>query len=104
VIAAFFGVILFIPLDVFRFRLRSKPAAMVSSLGLLLFVTAWWIISLSFGDNAFAAPVVKHQGEGRQTVIDTGIYSVVRHPVRKGSGQFSEEIHAKPSILIFQRD
>jgi hypothetical protein len=43
---------------------------------------------------------VKHQGEGRQTVIDTGIYSVVRHPVRKGSGQFSDHVELGMNIII----
>jgi len=84
-IAAFFGLIFFIPLDVFRLHLMSKPATMVSSLGLLLFVAGWWIISLSFRENAFAAPVVKHQEERRHTVIDTGVYSVVRHPMYTGA-------------------
>ena len=84
-IAAFFGLIFFIPLDVFRLHLMSKPATMVSSLGLLLFVAGWWIISLSFRENAFAAPVVKHQEERRHTVIDTGVYSVVRHPMYMGA-------------------
>lgn len=84
-LAAFFGVILFIPLDVFRFHLMSKPATVVSSLGLLLFVAGWWIISLSFKENTFAAPVVKHQEERRHTVIDTGVYSVVRHPMYTGT-------------------
>jgi protein-S-isoprenylcysteine O-methyltransferase Ste14 len=84
-IAAFFGVIVFIPLDVYRFHLMRKPATMVSSLGLLLFVAGWWIISLAFRENAFAAPVVKHQEERRHTVIDTGVYSVVRHPMYTGT-------------------
>jgi protein-S-isoprenylcysteine O-methyltransferase Ste14 len=44
----------------------------------------WWIISLSFKENAFAAPVVKHQKERHQTVIDTGVYGVVRHPMYAG--------------------
>ena len=84
-LAAFFGLILFIPLDVFRFHLMSRPAMMVWSLGLLLFVAGWWIISLSFRENAFAAPVVKHQEERRHTVIETGVYSVVRHPMYMGT-------------------
>ena len=58
---------------------------MVSSLGLLLFVAGWLIISFSFKENAFAAPVVKHQKERRHTVIDTGVYSVVRHPMYTGA-------------------
>jgi protein-S-isoprenylcysteine O-methyltransferase Ste14 len=54
-------------------------------------------------ENAFAA-VVEHQEERRQTVIDAGVYSVVRHPKYKDSRQFHEQIYAKPYILIFQRD
>jgi len=37
-LAAFVGFIVFIPLDVFRFHLMSKPGAIVSSSGLLLLV------------------------------------------------------------------
>jgi protein-S-isoprenylcysteine O-methyltransferase Ste14 len=85
VIAAFLGVIVFIPLDVFRFHLMSKPAVLVSSLGLILVIAGWWIISLVFKENAFAAPVVKHQEERHQTVIDTGVYSIVRHPMYAGA-------------------
>jgi len=84
-IAAFLGVIVFIPLDVFRFHLMSKPGMFVSALGLILVIAGWWIISLVFKENAFAAPVVKHQEERHQTVIDTGVYSIVRHPMYVGA-------------------
>jgi len=84
-IAAFIGVIVFIPLDVFRFHLMSKPGAVVSTLGLILVIAGWWIISLVFRENAFAAPVVKHQEERHQKVIDTGVYSIVRHPMYAGA-------------------
>src|SRR5574341_2440618 len=57
VIATFLGVIVYIPLDVFRFPLMGKPGRVVSSLGLVLFVAGWWIMSLAFRENAFAAPV-----------------------------------------------
>lgn len=40
-IAAFVSVIVFIPLDVFRFHLMAKPGTLVSSLGLVLFVVGW---------------------------------------------------------------
>lgn len=84
-IAEFLGVIVFIPLDVFRFHLMGKPGPVASSLGLLLFVAGWWIISLAFKENTFAAPVVKHQEERQQTVIDAGVYSIVRHPMYAGA-------------------
>ena len=84
-LAAFLGLILFIPLDVFRFHVMRKPPITVSSLGLLLFITGWWVISLSFRENPFAAPVVKHQEERGHTVIDTGVYRLVRHPMYTGT-------------------
>ncbi len=63
VIATFLGLIVYIPLDVFRFPSMGKPGTVVSSLGLALFIAGWWIISLAFRENAFAAPVVKHQSD-----------------------------------------
>jgi protein-S-isoprenylcysteine O-methyltransferase Ste14 len=84
-IAAFFASMIFIPLDVFRFHLMRRPAVVVSTLGLALFVAGWTTMSLSLRENAFAAPVVKHQVERQQRVIDTGVYSVVRHPMYAGS-------------------
>jgi protein-S-isoprenylcysteine O-methyltransferase Ste14 len=83
-IATFVGLIVFIPLDVFRFHLMGKPGAVVSSLGLVLFIAGWWIVSLSFKENPFAVPAVKLQEERQQTVIDTGVYGVVRHPMYAG--------------------
>ncbi len=84
-IASFLGLIAFIPLDVFRFHLMGKPGIFVSTLGLILFIAGWWIVSLVFKENAFAAPVVKHQEERGQKVIDTGVYGVVRHPMYAGA-------------------
>lgn len=84
-ISAFLGLIAFIPLDVFRFHLFGKPIAIVSDSGLLLFVIGWRISHLSFKENPFAAPVVKHQVERQQAVIDTGVYGIVRHPMYAGA-------------------
>jgi len=80
----FIGLMLSIPLDVFRFHLMGKPRTLVSSLGLALLVVGWWIAYLGLRENTFAAPVVKHQEERHQIVIDTGVYSVVRHPLYAG--------------------
>jgi protein-S-isoprenylcysteine O-methyltransferase Ste14 len=85
VIAEFIGLIAFIPFDVFRLQLMPEPGPLVSTLGLALFVAGWTIITLSMRENAFAAPVVRHQEERHQTVIDSGVYSVVRHPLYAGT-------------------
>lgn len=84
-LVAFLGLIAFIPLDVFRFHLFNQPIAIVSASGLLLFVIGWGMIHLSFKVNSFAAPVVKHQIDRQQTVVDTGVYSIVRHPMYAGA-------------------
>jgi len=83
-VAALYGVIVFIPLDVFHFHLMRKPGGVVLSLVLVLFLVGWLIVSLAFRENAFAAPVVKHQAERQQIVVDTGVYGVVRHPLYSG--------------------
>jgi protein-S-isoprenylcysteine O-methyltransferase Ste14 len=84
-VLSFFGLVAVIPLDVFRFHLLGKPGAVISGLGLLLFIAGWWMIAFSFKENTFAAPVVKHQAERHQTVVDTGVYSIVRHPMYAGA-------------------
>jgi protein-S-isoprenylcysteine O-methyltransferase Ste14 len=73
-----------IPGDVFRFHLLPRPGVVVSSLGLLMFVVGWWIIALSFKANAFAIPVVRHQQERQHVVVNSGVYSIVRHPMYVG--------------------
>jgi len=84
-LATFCGLIVFIPLDVFRFHLLGEPGTLVASLGLALVVGGCWIMYLSLRENAFAAPVVKHQEERHQTVIATGVYGLVRHPMYAGA-------------------
>ena len=83
-IISFYGMIAFIPMDVFRFHLLGAPGALVSSLGLFFFLCGWLIVFLALRENAFAAPVVKLQEEREQKVIDTGVYGVVRHPMYAG--------------------
>src|SRR5207253_582567 len=56
-VAAYVGSFVFIPLDVFEFHMLPMPGVWVSSLGLVLVVVGWLIITLVFRENAFAAPV-----------------------------------------------
>jgi protein-S-isoprenylcysteine O-methyltransferase Ste14 len=79
------GVIVLIPLDVFRFHWLAKPNLIVSAFGLPLFLAGWIIIALSFQANTFAIPAVRVQTERHQTVIDRGVYGVVRHPMYAGA-------------------
>jgi protein-S-isoprenylcysteine O-methyltransferase Ste14 len=83
-VTVFPAYVAFIPLDVFHWHLLGKPSAVVSSLGLLLAFAGWLLIALAFRENAFAASIVKPQDERGQTVVDTGVYGVVRHPLYAG--------------------
>jgi protein-S-isoprenylcysteine O-methyltransferase Ste14 len=84
-LAAFFGLMIFIRLDVLRLHLLPKPGPAASALGLVLFIVGWCLMTLALRENAFAAPVVKYQEERQHKVIDTGVYSHVRHPMYSGA-------------------
>jgi protein-S-isoprenylcysteine O-methyltransferase Ste14 len=78
-----------IPLDIFHFHFSlGRPGMVVSSIGCVLFVIGWTIMAIALRENAFAAPVVKHQADRRQTVIDSGLYGIVRHPMYSGAVLF----------------
>ncbi len=80
-VLSFIGMVVFIPLDAFRFHLLGKPGPAVSALGLAFVVGSGVVTYLAFRENAFAALVVRHQAERGQRVIDAGVYAVVRHPL-----------------------
>jgi len=77
------GVILLIPFDVFRFHWFEAWSDRIS-VGFTAISGGWIIISLSFRANP-AIPAVKLQTDRHQTVVDTGAYSVARHPMYAGA-------------------
>jgi protein-S-isoprenylcysteine O-methyltransferase Ste14 len=83
-VATFFVLVVFIPLDIFHWHLLGGPPAILAVLGLAMFIAGWWLMALALRANAFAAPVVRHQEERHQVVIDRGVYSIVRHPMYAG--------------------
>ena len=87
-LATLCGTIAFIPLDVFRFHLMTRPGGLVSLFGLGLIIAGWWLAALAMHENAFAVGVVKYQRERHHRVIDSGVYSKVRHPMYAGGVLF----------------
>jgi protein-S-isoprenylcysteine O-methyltransferase Ste14 len=81
----FLGLFLLIPLDLFRWHFLPPVSAPVSWLGLALLLIGWRIVHVSLKRNPYAAPVVKHQRARRHVVVDSGIYSIVRHPMYAGA-------------------
>ena len=84
-ITAFIGVPAVAALDVFRWHVLPAPPPVISALGLVLFTVGWIITALALRENAFAVTVVRLQPERRHTVVDTGPYSIVRHPMYAGN-------------------
>lgn len=84
-IGSFIGLLLFIPLDRFRFQVMPRPVPVVSAMGLWLFVMSWWVITQALAENPFASPAVEVQQQIGQTVVKTGVYAIVRHPMYAGT-------------------
>jgi protein-S-isoprenylcysteine O-methyltransferase Ste14 len=75
--------LVFMALDAVRFGWSSVPA-WVQAIGALSLFLSVWIGYRTMRENSFAAPVVKIQKDRGQTVITTGPYSYVRHPMYFG--------------------
>jgi protein-S-isoprenylcysteine O-methyltransferase Ste14 len=68
------------PLDAVRFGWSEVPG-WLQFLGAVGLVLSIYIIFLTFRENAYLAPVVKLQLERGQSVVSTGPYRFVRHPM-----------------------
>jgi len=82
---AFVGVPAVAALDVFHWQLLPRPPLVLASVGLVLFALGWTIIAVALRENPFAVSVVRLQNERQHTVIDTSLYSIVRHPMYAGN-------------------
>ena len=79
----YFGWFAFMALDAIRFKWSSVPACLQGP-GALGVLVACYIGYLTLRENTFAAPVVKIQKERAHTVITSGPYRYVRHPMYAG--------------------
>ncbi|HEU4846712.1 MAG TPA: isoprenylcysteine carboxylmethyltransferase family protein, partial [Rubrobacteraceae bacterium] len=72
--------LILMPLDAVRFGWSEVPG-WLRILGAVGLVLSFYIIFLTFRENAYLAPVVKLQLERGQSVVSTGPYRFVRHPM-----------------------
>jgi protein-S-isoprenylcysteine O-methyltransferase Ste14 len=79
-----FGGMAFMAADAARWRWSTMPLS-VQLAGCALLLAAMLFMVWTMRANSFAAPVVKIQKERGQTVITTGPYAIVRHPLYFGA-------------------
>jgi protein-S-isoprenylcysteine O-methyltransferase Ste14 len=84
VLLLIFGGMAFMAADAARWRWSNMPPEIQWAGAVLLLLTIafmYWVMRT----NSYAAPVVKIQKERGQTVISTGPYRIVRHPLYLGA-------------------
>jgi protein-S-isoprenylcysteine O-methyltransferase Ste14 len=83
-IVLFLGALVLMAFDAVRFEWSFVPL-WVRAIGQLLLLLSLWIGFRTMRENSFAAPVVKIQEDRGQTVVTTGLYGHVRHPMYAGA-------------------
>jgi protein-S-isoprenylcysteine O-methyltransferase Ste14 len=76
----FLAWLVLMPLDAVRFRWSHVPA-WLQVVGAILLLVSFYLFFLPFRENPYLSPVVRVQTERGQTVITTGPYRYVRHPM-----------------------
>ena len=80
VMVLFLAWLILMPLDAVRFGWSEVPG-WLQLMGALGMVLSFYIMFLTFRENAYLAMVVKVQQERGQSVVSTGPYRYVRHPL-----------------------
>jgi protein-S-isoprenylcysteine O-methyltransferase Ste14 len=80
VMVLFVAWLIVMPLDAVRFGYSEVPG-WLQIFGALGVVLSFYIMFLTFRENAYLAMVVKVQQERGQSVVSTGPYRYVRHPM-----------------------
>jgi protein-S-isoprenylcysteine O-methyltransferase Ste14 len=76
----FLGWLVAMPLDAVRFGWSRVPRVL-RVLGAAVLVASFWLFYRTFKENAYLSPAVRVQTDRGQTVVSTGPYAVVRHPM-----------------------
>ncbi len=76
----FLAWLVLMPLDAVRFRWSHMPG-WLQGVGAILLLCSFYLFFLTFRENAYLSPAVRIQTEREQTVVSTGPYHYVRHPM-----------------------
>ena len=76
----FLAWLVLMPLDAVRFRWSHMPAWLQVA-GVVLLLNSFYLFFLMFRENPYLSPAVRVQTDRGQTVVSTGPYHYVRHPM-----------------------
>jgi protein-S-isoprenylcysteine O-methyltransferase Ste14 len=79
----FFGWYVLMALDAVRFQWSHIPS-WLQWIGAGVLLTSFYIFYLTFRENTYLSPAVRIQTDRGQTVVSTGPYRHVRHPLYAG--------------------
>lgn len=79
----FFAWVVLMPFDAVRFHWSQMPL-WLQVVGGIALVVSFVLMSLTFRENSYLSATVRVQEERGQTVISTGPYHLVRHPMYAG--------------------
>jgi protein-S-isoprenylcysteine O-methyltransferase Ste14 len=72
------------PLDARRFGWSPAFPLWLQVAGMAGLAGSFFLFYRSYTDNTFLSPLVRIQDERKQTVVSTGVYGFVRHPMYLG--------------------
>ncbi len=79
----FLAWLVLMPLDAVRFRWSQMPG-WLRVVGAVILLCSFYLFFLTYRENPYLSPAVRIQTERGQTVISTGLYRYVRHPMYAG--------------------
>ena len=80
-----FAWLIALPFDVARLHGLGETPAALRGFGLAAVLAGLSISQLAVWQNAFATPAIQDQSDRGQTVVDHGIYGLIRHPLYAGN-------------------
>jgi protein-S-isoprenylcysteine O-methyltransferase Ste14 len=76
----FLAWLILMPMDAVRFHWSQMPVLMQAA-GAAISILSFWLFFLTFRENSYLSPAVRIQTERGHTVVTTGPYRYVRHPM-----------------------
>ena len=83
-LAGFIIWIVIMPLDAKRFGWSPLFPLWVIAVGVAMLAGSFFLFFRSYTDNTFLSPLVRIQNDREQSVMSTGVYGFVRHPMYLG--------------------